>query len=77
MSQPLDVLLKAISVSSLNSVHDASVQRPPPLVEEAAVGHLVGERVLESVLEIGEQRRLVQQLRRLQARQSVAQRGLG
>ena len=75
--EPLDLLGQAVGVSVSMALHDAGVQRPPPLLEQAAVGDLVGERVLERVLQVGEQARLVQELGRLQARQALAQRVLG
>ena len=46
-------------------------------MEQAAVSHLVGERVLEGVLEIGEELRLVDELGRLQAGQAAPQLVLG
>ena len=48
----------------------ARVQGAPPLLEQAAVGDLVRERVLEGVLEVGEQARLVEELRGLQVRRA-------
>ena len=35
------------------------MERPPSLLEEAAVGHLVGEGVLEGVFGLGEKARFV------------------
>ena len=52
-------------------------QHPPPLLEQAPVGHLMGERVLEGVFELGEQARLVEELGRLQVREAAMERGLG
>jgi hypothetical protein len=43
-------------------VDDLGVERTPTVLEKAAVGNLVRERVLESVLEIGEEARLIQEL---------------
>ena len=53
------------------------MQHPPPLQQEAAVGHLVGQGVLEGVVRLGEQAGLVEELRRLQVRQAAVQRLLG
>ncbi len=77
LRQPLDMLAEAIGVERLDRRHDPGVQRAPPLVEHAAVGHLVGERVLEGVFEIGEEARLVEELGGLQMREPCAQRLLG
>ena len=38
------------AIERFDGLDDAGVQRAPPLLEQAAVGHLVGERVLEGVL---------------------------
>ena len=57
----------------LEGVDDAGVQHPPPLLQEAAVGHFVGEGMLEGVLGLGDEARLVEELAGLQARQPVLQ----
>ena len=44
-----------------------------PLLEEAAVGHFVGQGMLERVLKVGEQPRLVEELGRLEMSEAVAQ----
>ena len=55
VGQPLDVLGQPVGVEPLDGLHDPRVQRAAPLVQQAAVGDLVGQRVLERVLELGEQ----------------------
>jgi hypothetical protein len=50
------------------------MQGPPALAEQTTVRHLVGQRVLEGVLELGERLRLVEELRRLQVHQPTPQR---
>ena len=62
---------------ALDRLDDPGVQRAPPLLEQAAVGHLVGQRVLEGVLEVGEQARLVEELGGLQVGEAAAQLVLG
>ena len=49
------------------AVDDLAVEPPAPVLEEAPVGYLVGEGVLESVLEVREEARLVQELGGLEA----------
>ena len=49
------------------------MQHPPPLLEQAAVGHLVGEGVLEGILALREEARLVEELGRLQMRKARRQ----
>ena len=73
VGQPLDVLGQAIAMERLDGLHDPRVERPPALVEQAAVGHLVGERVLERVLEVGEEARLVEELGGLEMGEPSAQ----
>ena len=53
------------------------MERAPALLEHAAVGDLVGERVLEGVLEIREEARLVQELGRLEVAEPPAKVVLG
>src|SRR5262249_41670928 len=47
--EPLDVLGEAFRVERLDRLADADVEGSPAVVQEALVGHLVGERVLECV----------------------------
>ena len=56
------------SVSS--AVHNLGMQDPPPLLEQTAVGHLVRQGVLEGVVLVGEEPCLVEELGRLQVRQT-------
>jgi hypothetical protein len=53
------------------------MQRAPPLVQQAAVGHLVGQSVLEGILMGGKEPYLVQQFCRLEQRQATMQDVLG
>jgi len=56
--EPLRLLVQAIGVEPLDCLDDAGVERAPTFLEKAAVSHLVGERALEGVLQLGEQTRL-------------------
>ena len=47
------------------------VQDSPPLLEQTAVGHLVRQGVLEGVLALGKEPRLVEELGRLEVRQAA------
>ena len=53
---------------------DPSVEVTAPVGEEAPVGHLMRERVLEGVLEVGEEARLVDELGRLKVSQPATER---
>src|SRR4029077_8184648 len=72
--EPLDLLAEAITVEALDGLHDPDVEVAAPAEEEAPVGHLVGERMLEGVLEIGEDARLVEELGRLKLTQPATDR---
>ena len=75
--QAFDLLGQAVPGERLEGLDDAGVQRPPPLLQQAAVGHLVGEGVLEGVVALGEEARLVEELGGLEVRQAAMQRRLG
>jgi hypothetical protein len=53
------------------------VQHSPPFLRQIAVGHLVGEGVLEGVCELREEPGLVQELCGLQVGQAMAELFLG
>ena len=50
---------------------DEAVQLPAPLDEEGGVGHVLGERVLEHVGQLGEAAALVDQLERAELPEEV------
>ena len=62
MRQTFDVLVETVAVERLDRPDNPGVEGAPTLLQEAAVGHLVGERVLERVGRIREHPRLVQEL---------------
>jgi hypothetical protein len=62
MRQPLGLLLQASGVHLVDRVDDAGVERLAPLLEQATVGDLVRQRVLERVLQLREQAGFVQKL---------------
>src|SRR5919108_656166 len=49
-------------IEGLEGLHKAGMEDPPPLLQEAAVGHLVGEGVLEGALGFEKEPRLVEEL---------------
>ena len=75
--QPFDLLGYPLPGERLQGLDDAGMQHPPPLVEQAAIGHLVGEGVLEGVDVLGKEARLVEELRRLEVRQATMQAASG
>ena len=62
MGQAFDLLGDPISGAGFEGLDDPRMQGAPPLREETAVGHFVGEGVLEGVLALGNEPCLVQEL---------------
>src|SRR5262249_5547208 len=58
-------------------LHDLAMESAPPILEQTAIGHLVGESMLEGVLEIWKEPSLVEELGSLKPGQAPAQRVLG
>ena len=77
VGEPVDVLAEAVAALRLQRLHDPGVELAPPLLQEALVGHLIGQRVLEGVFQLGEEARLVEELGRLQEGESPPQVRLG
>jgi hypothetical protein len=75
--QAFDLLGHPVGRERLESPDNTRMQHPPRLQQEAAVGHLVGQGMLEGVFRLGEQARLIQELCRLQVRQAAVQCHLG
>ena len=61
--QTFDLLDHPVGREHLEGLDNTPVQHPPPLQQEAAVGHLVRQGMLEGVFRLGEQARLIQKLR--------------
>ena len=57
--QAFDLLGHPVPDERFEGLDDAGMQHPPPLLEQAAVGHLMGQGVLEGVLVVGKEARLV------------------
>src|SRR5215813_4810440 len=77
MRQAFDLFFEPLRVQRLDRRDDASVQSTPPVLQDAPVGHLVRERMLEGVFEVREDARLVQELGGLEMAQRPTQVVLG
>jgi hypothetical protein len=75
--QVFDLYDLLVPSTGFQGFDNASMQRTPPLVEEAAIGHLVRQGVFEGVDLLGHQARLVEQLGALEVHQALLQRRLG
>jgi hypothetical protein len=71
--QTFDLLGYAVRSQRFEGLDNAGMEHPPPLLEEAAVGDLMGEGVLEGVFALRKETCLVDKLRRLEVRQAVVQ----
>jgi hypothetical protein len=69
--QSFDLLGQPVSIAPFDGLDNLGMQPPPPLLEEAAVGHLVGEGMFESVLRLREEPCLVEELSRLEVCQAT------
>jgi hypothetical protein len=63
------MLDQPVWIAAFDGSDDLGVESLAPFLEQGAVGDLMSERVLEGVLGIRKQTRLVQELRRLQMRE--------
>jgi hypothetical protein len=65
VGEPLDLLSGLLGVAVLEGHHDPCMQLPTAVAQQAAIRHFVRQRVLEVVLGIGEETRLVEEFRGL------------
>ena len=72
VGQPFDRLAPGGRGRAFEGLHDLRVQGPPPLVQQTAVGHLLGEGVLEGVGRLGEEVGLIEELGGLEVPQAAA-----
>src|SRR5215510_724136 len=77
VGEPFDPLGQALRSEVLEGLHNARVQGTPTLLQQAAVGHLMGQGVLEGILALGKEARLVEELGSLQVGETAMQRLFG
>jgi hypothetical protein len=58
----------------LDGLHDPGVKLPSPVLEQTPVGHVVGQGVLEGVLEVRKEPRLIEELGGLKSGETAAER---
>jgi hypothetical protein len=66
VGQAFDLLGHPLSDERLQCLDNPGVQAAPPLLQEAFVGHLLGEAVLEGILDLWKQAGLVEEFCGLQ-----------
>jgi hypothetical protein len=62
VGQTFDLLRQAVAGERFQGLDDLRVQRPPSLLEQTPIRHLVRQGVLEGVLTLREEARLIQEL---------------
>ena len=72
VSQALDLFGQPFGIERLDGLHDPGMECAPVVVEDAPVGDLVGEGVLERVFEVRGDARLIQELGRLEVGEPAA-----
>src|SRR5712691_2170325 len=73
MGEPLDLFAKPIGVKLLYGLHDARVDVATAIAEHPAVGDVVSEGMLESVLQVGKQLCRIKKLGLLQIPEQAAE----
>ena len=54
VGEPFSVLGQPVPIGAFDGSDDPGVEVAAPVVEQTPIGHLMRERVLEGVLEVGE-----------------------
>jgi hypothetical protein len=71
VDEAIGVLDQPVGIHALDPLDDPGMKRSTTIVKQRAVGHLVSQRMLEGVFEIGEQLGFVNQFGCLQTRKST------
>jgi len=77
VSELVDLFAQPICKEAFDGVHDLGMDSASPLMKKARVGGLVGQRVLECVLKLGNETRFVKKLPRLEPREPLTKTLLG
>jgi hypothetical protein len=76
-SAPRSHLGHAVPSERFEGLDNAGMQRPPPFLEKAAIGDLVRQGVLEGVLALGKEARLIEELSGLEVGEAPLQTRFG
>src|SRR5260370_16871962 len=72
-SETLDLLTRLVGGPALQRFQNSQVKRHPSLLQEAPVGNLMRQRMLEGVLELREEVRFVEELGSLKVRETLTE----
>src|SRR5262245_65979905 len=70
LSKPFRLLGQTVGIEPFHGFNYAGVQGTPLLAQKAAVGHVMGEGMLEGVFQLRKELRLIDELRGLQTVES-------
>ena len=73
LRQPFHLVIPPVARQGFQRLDNARVQRAPPPLHQAPIGHLLREGVLEGVGALGQAPRLVEELRRLKLGEALMQ----
>ncbi len=76
MGEPVDLFAQPVRSERLDGLHNMRVQGAPLILDETAIGHLMGESVFEGVRALGMELRLIQKLGSLEVGETTMQRCL-
>jgi hypothetical protein len=71
VGEAFDVFAAPLGIERFQRLHDPSVEATTPVVREIPVGDLLGEGMLERVLDPGKEARLIEELSGLQVSEAV------
>jgi hypothetical protein len=77
LGQPFHLFDQPIGIESFDGLHNSSMESTSPPLQETSIGHLMGQSMLEGVFLLGKEPCLVEELGRLEVRETAMQRRLG
>src|SRR5262249_3316284 len=71
--ETVDMLGEAVRILGLDGLDDAGMELAPAFYEQTPVRHLMSQRMLEGVFDVGEQACFVQELNRLKVGEAATE----
>jgi hypothetical protein len=73
MRKAFHLFAEAVRVECFDGLYEAGMKSPTPHLQEAPIGHLVSQGVLEPVYELGEEAGLIKELSRLEMPEALVE----